>query len=86
MEDKPEQYILIMETNPNIDLALKKRFMVKMQSCLPFKYVEKEDIKRHVIDGEFLILDIKEWNEKFAKYQITPLEVSEEVLTRDNAE
>ena len=74
-EDKPVQYVLIMETNPNMDLALKKRFMLKMQSRLPYKFIGKEDIRRHVIDDEFLILDIKEWNEKFEKYPISYLQI-----------
>lgn len=73
-QDKPVQYILVMETNPYMDSVLKKRFMLKMQNRLPFKYIEKEEVKRHVLDDDFLILDIKEWNERFVKYPIRTIE------------
>ncbi len=69
-QDKPVQYILLIETNPCIDAVIKKRFMLKMQSRLPFKYKEREQIKYHVIDYDFLILDINEWNERFPEYPV----------------
>lgn len=68
--DKPVQYILLMETNPGMDPVLKKRLAAKMKKRLPFRYKENNEVKRHVIDNEFLILDIEEWNKEFAEYPI----------------
>lgn len=73
-KNKPVQYILLIETNPSIDSAIKKRFILKMKSRLPFKYMDKKEIKRHVIDDDFLILDINEWNRMFTNYPIKPVE------------
>lgn len=73
-QDKPVQYILLLETNPSMDSVIKKRFMSRMRSHLPYKYIENAEITRHVIDEEFLIMDSKEWNEKFVKYPIKPLD------------
>lgn len=56
----------------------KKRFMLKMQSRLPFKYIEKSEVTRHVIDEDFSIMDIREWNRKFVKYPIQPFDAGEE--------
>ncbi len=79
-QDKPVQYILLIETNPCIDAVIKKRFMLKMQSRLPFKYKENEQIKRHVIDYDFLIMDINEWNEKFPAYPVEQIKNKVEQL------
>lgn len=68
-EEKPVQYILLMETNPTMDAALKKRFTAKMMRQLPFAYKDRSEVKRRVIDG-FMLADLKEWNEKYPQYPI----------------
>lgn len=72
-QEKPIQYILLMETNPSMDSALKKRFTAKMMNQLPFLYKNKTEIKRKVID-EFMLADLKEWNEKYPQYPIYEVE------------
>lgn len=67
--EKPIEYILLMETNPGIDAALKKRFVAKMMRQLPFAYGSRAEIKRKVID-KFALVDVSEWNAKFPQYPI----------------
>ncbi len=68
-KEKPVQYVLLMESEPGIDDALKKRFVMKMMGQLPFKYRDRKEIQRAVID-EFCLMDLKEWREKYPKYLI----------------
>lgn len=75
--DKPVEYIFLMECNPKMDAALKKRFMMKMMRQLPFKYNDRNEIKRAVID-DFHLLDLKEWEEKYPQYPIYAAENIEE--------
>lgn len=67
--DKPVQYVLLIESNPSMDDSLKKRFVMKMMSHLPFKYNARSEIQRKVID-EFCLIDLKEWKEKYPQYSI----------------
>ncbi len=67
--DKPVQYVLLIEGNPGTDDALKKRAAMKMMGQLPFKYRARNEIRRKVID-EFLLMDLKEWEEKYPQYPI----------------
>lgn len=71
--DKPVQYVLLMESNPSMDAALKKRFVMKMMRQLPFKYNAKSEIQRKVID-EFYLVDLNEWKEKYPQYPIKAIE------------
>lgn len=75
--EKPIQYILLLETNPSMDSALKKRFTAKMMHQLPFSYRNRNEIKRKVID-EFILADLKEWNEKYPQYPIYEVEDAEQ--------
>lgn len=68
-KEKPVQYILLMETNPTMDAALKKRFTAKMMRQLPFAYKDICEVRRRVID-DFVLADLKEWNEKYPQYPI----------------
>lgn len=74
--DKPVQYVLLMEANPSMDTALKKRFTMKMMRQLPFKYSTRNEIQRKVID-EFCLIDLKEWQEKYPQYPIYEMETIE---------
>ena len=67
--DKPVQYILLIESNPGMDDALKKRVVMKMMGQLPFKYHARDEIQRRIID-EFSLIDLKEWEEKYPQYPI----------------
>lgn len=74
--DKQIQYILLMESNPGMDAALKKRFIMKMMRQLPFKYNTRSEIQRKVID-EFDLVDLKEWKERYPQYPIYETESAE---------
>ena len=74
--DKPVQYILLMESNPSMDTSLKKTFIMKMMHQLPFKYNSRSEIQRKMID-EFVLLDLKEWKERYPQYPIYEAEVTE---------
>lgn len=67
--DKPVQYVLLIENDPVMDNALKKKVVMKMKGQLPFKYSERSEIQRKVID-EFSLIDLKEWKEKYPQYPI----------------
>ena len=67
--DKSVQYVLLIESNPSMDDALKKRFMMKMMRQLPFEYKLRKEIQRAVID-EFYLVDLEEWKEKYPQYSI----------------
>lgn len=67
--DKPVQYVLLMESNPGMDDALKKRFITKMMKQLPFKYSAKNEIQRRVID-EFCLMDFEAWGKRYPQYPI----------------
>ncbi len=67
--DKLVQYVLLMESNPGMDAALKKRFTMKLMRQLPFKYNTRSEIQRKIIN-EFCLLDLKEWKEKYPQYPI----------------
>lgn len=67
--DKPVQYVLLVENNPVMDGALKKKVIMKMKGQLPFKYRDRNEIRRAVID-EFLLIDLKEWEERYPQYPI----------------
>ena len=67
--DKPIHYVLLMESNPYMDLALKKRFIQKMKRQLPFQYNSQSEIQKKVID-EFYLIDLSEWKEKYPQYPI----------------
>ena len=67
--DKPVQYVLLIESNPGVDAALKKKIIAKMMTQLPFKYNNRSEIQRKVID-EFYLVDLEEWKEKFPKYPV----------------
>lgn len=67
--EKPIEYILLIETNPSMDDALKKRFTTKMMRQLPFKYGGRAKIKRKVIN-RFELVDLKEWNAKYPRYPV----------------
>lgn len=71
--NKSVQYILLLESNPSMDIALKKRFIMKMKKILPFKYKDRSEIQRKVID-EFYLMDLKEWTEKYPQYPIYNME------------
>lgn len=75
--DKPVQYVLLMESNPGMDAALKKRFTIKMMRQLPFKYNTRREIQRRVIDG-FCLVDLNEWKEKYPQYPVYERESIEE--------
>lgn len=62
-----------MECNPRMDAVLKKRFMMRMMRQLPFKYNDRNEIKRAVIN-DFYLLDLKEWEEKYPQYPIFVVE------------
>lgn len=62
-----------METNPEIDNALKKRLVSKLTSRLPFKYKNENKVHRHVID-EFLMVNLDEWREMYLQYPIEYIE------------
>ena len=68
-EDKFVRYILLIESNPSMDEALKKRFTMKMMSQLPFKYSTREEIRRKVID-EFCLMELKDWKVHYPHYPI----------------
>lgn len=68
--EKPVQYILLMEANPGMDRALIKKLIAKMPKHLPFAYTNREEIKRCVINKEFLVLNLEEWKERFPQYPI----------------
>ena len=67
--DKPVQYVLLIEDNPAMDVAFKKWIIAKMMKQLPFKYNNRSEIQRRVID-EFCLVDLAEWKEKFPKYPV----------------
>lgn len=67
--DKPVQYVLLIENNPAMDGALKKKVIMKMKGQLPFIYRDRNEIRRTVID-EFLLIDLKEWEERYPQYPI----------------
>ncbi|MBQ6887640.1 MAG: hypothetical protein IJN54_09030 [Lachnospiraceae bacterium] len=71
--DKPVQYVFLMETNPGMDDALKKKIVAKMPSHLPFAYQKEGEIKRRVID-EFLLVNLDEWKEIYPQYPIDYIE------------
>lgn len=72
--EKPVQYVLLIESNPGMDNALKKRFIMKMMRQLPFKYNTRSEIRKKIID-EFCLMDLKEWGEKYPQYPICGLEM-----------
>lgn len=67
--EKPIEYVLLIETNPSMDDALKKRFAAKMMRQLPFKYGSRAEIRRKIID-RFEIVDLKEWSVKYPQYPV----------------
>lgn len=71
--NKPVQYVLLIETNPGLDDALKKKLVAKLPEHLPFMYQTEDEIKRHVID-EFLLVNLEEWKEKYPQYPIRDIE------------
>ena len=71
--NKPVQYVFLMETNPEIDNALKKRLISKLTSRLPFKYKNENEVHRHVID-EFHLVNLDEWKEMYPQYSIEYIE------------
>lgn len=62
--EKDVQYVLLMECNPGLDDALKKRFVMKMMRQLPFKYNAHNQIRKKVID-DFCLVDLSEWREMY---------------------
>lgn len=73
--DKPVQYVLLIEANPELDHALKKRLVAKMLVHLPFAYQTINDIQRNVID-EFFLINLEEWNERYPQYPIHEREIT----------
>lgn len=67
--EKPIEYILLIQTNPGMDGVLKKRLTAKMMRQLPFKYDNRAEIKRKVIN-RFELVDLKEWNAKYPQYPV----------------
>lgn len=67
--EKTVQYVLLLESNPGMDDALKKRFVMKMMRQLPFKYNAQNEICKRIID-DFCLMDLKEWGEKYPQYPI----------------
>lgn len=67
--EKLIQYVLLMEVNPGMDYALKKRFTAKMMKQLPFDYGNRDEIKREVIDS-FMIVDLAEWETAYPQYPV----------------
>lgn len=74
--EKTVQYVLLLECNPGLDNALKKRFVMKMVRQLPFKYNSHNKIHKRVID-DFCLVDFNEWREKYPQYPIYNMECSE---------
>lgn len=69
-EEKPVQYVLLLESGPGMDEALKKRFLLKVRNQLPFRYNGRSEIRRKVIE-KFSIVDVEEWREKYPQYPLT---------------
>lgn len=67
--EKCIQYVLLIEVNPSMDNALKKRFTAKMLKQLPFDYNGRIEIKRKIID-KFMIMDLQEWRAAYPRYQV----------------
>lgn len=60
--EKPVQYVLLIESNSEMDNVLKKRFILKVMRQLSFKYNTWSKICRKIVD-EFCLVDLKEWEE-----------------------
>lgn len=74
--DKPVQYVLLMETKPGMDGALKKKCVAKLRKHLPFAYKNREEIK-HCVINEFYLLDLKEWKCMYPQYPIQEIDSKE---------
>lgn len=67
--NKPVEYVLLMESNPGMDEALKKKFTAKMMSHLPFGYKNRKEVQKRVIN-EFSLVDLNEWKERYPQYPV----------------
>lgn len=67
--NKPIDYVFLMETNPVIDSVIRKKLEHKMISRLPFDYAQSEEVKREMI-RKFKILDINQWNNEYSKFHV----------------
>ncbi len=69
---KKVSFILILECE-KADPVVRKKIRTQSKKRLPFKLQNDSRITSNLID-EFLVLSIKEWNEKYPQFPLTRIE------------